>query len=1178
MGKRLTLSPASAPTRPGATLAYEAGIGLVGWGILIASTMATQQRLEVAPALFFLILAIGLKVEGFRVAHLVTHSLAGVAVLAALLVMGPSGGAWVATLGGLIFMAIRLRPAPSQANPSPDHHPDHEASPSSFSGGRRLRLALFSGGLNALVLLAAGQVYGLLGGRWAPTTLQWHDLPPLLALCLTWFLGDHLGWSLRIALAEGSAGLERFLRAIQVYSLAVELLPLPLAAVLAIAYRILDPLALGLLGLFLLAVGELLRRLNMTLNHARERVADLTTLNAFSRALLASKLDVQALCQLLQAHTTAVLGPQRFWLGLFDARRQHIEPAIATGGASTPHPQLIEWVKKGPAPLLVRDAERDSLPFAPSAGDHRFRAALWVPLQAAEEMIGLLTVESGRPNAFSSDDLRTVATFANQTAMAIQNARSYQAAQRRARQVATVGEVSRQVVAILGMDQLFSRVVTLIREAFGYYHVQIFTIDPASQEIRFQASTSPLLNEQGVRVAPGQGLIGWVGQTGEAIVINEVHGEPRYRLIEGLEATRSEAVVPLKVDERLVGILDVQSDRPDTFGSEDIYVLQTLADQVAIAIEDNRIYAAQQEQTWVSTALLQVAESLANLTGLDEVLDAANRLVPLLVGADRSFIFLRDEDTGELCVLRAHGLGNPSREHLLGRPLREVAPSLTEALEAGSAPLDLTAETEAGREAQAALGLAAGVAIPLRAGGETIGALATGYREPQPLSGGRRAVLGGIANQAAMAIQNAHLYIAQREEAWVSTALLQVAELAGRTKDLDEILAGVVRLTAMLTGVDRSCIFLWDGERRRYVPSHAYGLSEPLRKRMAGLSLSVGDFPLLDRVREAGAPLAAEGADLYELVPPALAEAFSIRSALGLPLRSQDEVQGIMVVDYVGQPHHFSQRRIALLSGLTNQAGIAIENVRLYRESLERERMAQELRVARRIQATFLPESCPQIPGWSIAALSQPAREVSGDFYDFFPLAAQRLGLVIADVSDKGVPAALFMALSRNVMRAIALEGRSPADTLGRVNDLLRADSRSGMFVTLFYGILDTQTGELALASAGHNPAYLRRRDGRLERLVCRGIALGVIERPAFQELQVRLEPGDALALYTDGVTESFDPEEREFGEEGLQAALRSATAGDANGLMDAIGRAVRRFVRGAPQADDLTMVVVVRR
>ncbi len=1132
-----------------AAAGYEAGVAVAGWGLLAWLTLAAGgpvSQPQVLSVLLFLLLAIVLKLEGFQVARLVTHSLVGVAVLGAVVALGPCGGAWVGALSSLLTFASR-RPAPGEGR-----------------GAAHWRLAFFGGGLCALAAAGSGALYGFLGGPWAPITLHWRYLAPATALSLAWFLADHLGWSLRIGLEEGLGGLRRFLRSIQPYSLVIELLPLPLALLLAASFRLPERLAFGLLGAFLAGVAEILRRLNLALDRARERVADLTTLNAFSHALLASELDVAELCRLLRSHTAAVADASHFWLGFYDGHAGRLELALAADGQEqvrAPEPELADWMRKHRSGLLVRDVRYEELPYPAPTRPTWYRSALAVPLMVAGDLIGLLAVRSPKPGAYGEDALRTVTTFANQAAIAIANARALEAEQRRMRQLAAVGEVSRRVVSILGMDQLFTEVVHLVRDAFAYYHVQLFVVDARSGEVAFQASTSPQIQAHGLPVAPRQGLIGWVAESGEQVVVDDVATEPRYRLVEGLEEARSEAVVPLKVDERLVGILDVLSDRVAAFGEDDLSVLRTLADQVAIALEDTRLYRAERDRRRLADTLREIASALSSTLEPQALLDLVLTQLERVIHYDCAAILEWRE--GHYCIVAGRGARYAGSDRCL---TSEEDVQLRQLI------------TRPGPFVFSSADATASLAAPLIVKDRLIGALILERQGPASAYGEEdTGVASAFANQAAVAIENARLYEAQQEQAWVSTALLQVAELAGSTRDLDEILGGLVRLTPMLVGVDRCCVYLWDRVAQRYLPSQAYGLQDALLERFRGQAFAAGEFALLDRVREGGEPLAVEDVLGADLVPRDYAEALGMVSVLALPLRSQGEVLGLMLVDYVGQAHHFPSQRVTLLAGIANEAAIAIENVRLYRESVERERIAQELQVARQIQATFLPETTPQVPGWSIAVTSQPAREVGGDFYDFFPLGQGRLGLVIADVSDKGVPAALFMALSRTVTRAVAVEGHPPAVALARANDLLLADSRSGMFVTLFYGILHTESGRFSFASAGHNPPYWRRRSGEIVRLAVRGVALGAMEGPAFEEGLITIEPGDALVLYTDGVSESLDGAEREFGEGGLQAALRETQGQPADALIAGINRAVESFCAGARQYDDYTLLALTR-
>ena len=281
-----------------------------------------------------------------------------------------------------------------------------------------------------------------------------------------------------------------------------------------------------------------------------------------------------------------------------DQRRGRLVEAVATHDRlhnTAPEPELLKWLEERRVPILFRDAERGTPDFGTGAPDG-LSFGLYVPLQAAGELIGLLAVHHPDPDVYSEDDLRTVVTFANQAAIAMQNAHAHESEERRARQMATVSEVGRRVVAILGMEQLFAEVVPLIRDAFGYYHVQLFTVDAQNGNLEFGARTSPAIQEQGLGVAHGQGLLGWVAEHGEPLVVKDVRAEPRYRLVEGLDQARSEAVLPLKVEERLVGILDVLNLEADAFGEDDVAVLRTLADQVAVAIENARLYGEEQRR------------------------------------------------------------------------------------------------------------------------------------------------------------------------------------------------------------------------------------------------------------------------------------------------------------------------------------------------------------------------------------------------------------------------------------------------------------------------------------------------------------------------------------------------------------------------------------------------------
>ncbi len=265
---------------------------------------------------------------------------------------------------------------------------------------------------------------------------------------------------------------------------------------------------------------------------------------------------------------------------------------------------------------------------------------------------------------------------------------------------------------------------------------------------------------------------------------------------------------------------------------------------------------------------------------------------------------------------------------------------------------------------------------------------------------------------------------------------------------------------------------------------------------------------------------------------------------------------------------------------LAAQIASTLQSAEVYRRDLEHQRVAQELEVAGQIQATFLPSSLPTLPGWQLAAALQPARETSGDFYDAFPLPNGKLGLLVADVSDKGMGAALVMALARTLLRTYAYEYHGRPDYVLRVaNRRILADTQSGLFVSVFYGVIDPYAGALTYANAGHNPPYLLRNHGSTstELLKRTGMVLGVMEGVEWQAETVSFAPGDMLVAYSDGVSDALSEADEFFGEERLRAVVEQQRGATAQEMLDAIVAAQRSFVGSGPWFDDATLMVLRR-
>ncbi|MBM3488946.1 MAG: hypothetical protein FJX68_00625 [Alphaproteobacteria bacterium] len=273
--------------------------------------------------------------------------------------------------------------------------------------------------------------------------------------------------------------------------------------------------------------------------------------------------------------------------------------------------------------------------------------------------------------------------------------------------------------------------------------------------------------------------------------------------------------------------------------------------------------------------------------------------------------------------------------------------------------------------------------------------------------------------------------------------------------------------------------------------------------------------------------------------------------------------------------------RIAGAVTVFREHAVALQRAERQREKYRRRQnqlaaLRQELDIAHRMQQAILPTRFPEDPRYRLHALMRPAREVGGDFYDFFAIGAHEVGLVVADVSGKGVPAALFMAVSRTLTKATALGGASPGPCLAQVNNLLCQDNAEEMFVTLFYGIVDLHTGRLRYANGGHNPPLLRGREGQVRELPSTGgVALGFVAELDYAEGSLTLGQGDALLLYSDGVTEAMNAEQREFGIDRLAEAFRETVAVEPAVLVIDLLQEVDLFARGAQQSDDITLLAL---
>ena len=295
-----------------------------------------------------------------------------------------------------------------------------------------------------------------------------------------------------------------------------------------------------------------------------------------------------------------------------------------------------------------------------------------------------------------------------------------------------------------------------------------------------------------------------------------------------------------------------------------------------------------------------------------------------------------------------------------------------------------------------------------------------------------------------------------------------------------------------------------------------------------------------------------------------------------VPMQVQNATKGLILLGERLHGGAYDKADLEFVYSLGNLAIISVENARLFRETLEKQRLEDELRLAREIQQGLLPQKLPEIPGFDISAVNVSSKQVGGDYYDFVKRSEQEYVVAIGDVSGKGAPAALLMANVQAALRALAPMDYTLPEATARMNDLTFMNTGGDKFITFFWGVIDSKTRRLRYVNAGHNPPFLLRANGTVERLTVGGLILGVMKTTMpYEESEVTLFQGDTLFLFTDGVSEAMNEKEEDFTEERLEKILREVSGKSASEIVRHVKTAVETYEGNAPQSDDITMMAI---
>jgi sigma-B regulation protein RsbU (phosphoserine phosphatase) len=424
---------------------------------------------------------------------------------------------------------------------------------------------------------------------------------------------------------------------------------------------------------------------------------------------------------------------------------------------------------------------------------------------------------------------------------------------------------------------------------------------------------------------------------------------------------------------------------------------------------------------------------------------------------------------------------------------------------------------------------------------------------------------------------------------------------AAFTEDIDRehLLRIIVDCARKVIGARGAAIYLWDADREKLVAAIISGAFPPVLKvdnivadqlatsednLHAFLRLEVipaDSSSVIAQVAHSGKGILAEQTELDDRFPWFRQKSLQTATYIAAPLHYREEQLGVLAVANREDGTNFSRQDFDLIQSVADQAAYSLQHAKIYSQLTEKKKLDHDIEVAREIQRILLPSEAPEIAGFNCAAMNIPAQQVSGDYFDFIPIDGSRWGLAVADVSGKGVPASIIMAMCRSVLRSKAQGNLSPAQVLREVNRLLYPDIREDMFITMIYMVLDP-AGRLTLARAGHESAlWCRNQFKSIESVDAPGMALGIDSGDVFDEVirdvTIDLSPLDTVVVYTDGINEALDDEGNEFGQEQLKAVLEAAGPRSVDFLVKTIVDRVQNFSSGHPQNDDITLAAVQR-
>jgi len=887
---------------------------------------------------------------------------------------------------------------------------------------------------------------------------------------------------------------------------------------------------------------------------------------------LSSALNLHQLLRMIVELSMNLIGSEAGSLYLIEDRK--LASQISVGLEKEPahlsryrlQGSLIGWEKKsqpfaydelqGPSEILYRQ----------STPREAITCYLGIPLSIKDEIIGLLNIYSRDGREFPLDKIELLTAFASQAAMAIDNALNFEKEQKRAREATLLYEAARAIGQSFDMEEILNISVENLTRITQVDRCLIFLFDDRKREF-FMAAHTGLSTEQkdffsyyrisGIEVS--QDIWDDLARGKPRIFTTVPPDCPALEKLFQLFPTNSCLLVPLIAREKLLGLMYIDDSKMAHFFSDSqIRLVMTLSIQMATALQRARLITKQEENTNQLKALLQVSSVLPSSLSLPKVFNLVVEKATQLVSKPSVALLIMDDSEKDFVLEASRGLEEPLKDSVVQK---KIAESAIEKKRYTTMFIDEETEESLGRTLWKC-GIGGALSIPLIAKRRLAGVLNCFCDAGYQFTFEEIRLLRSFANHAAIAVENARLHGVVRNKVRELATLFEVGKAITSTLQFDRVLEEITKNVKRAMNADACSIMLLDEDRKELSTKTATGLSKShfgqrikLGEGVAGIAAKTGRPMILLDLQSKKSPY---------IFPKSIREE-GLKTILSVPLETKGRIIGIINI-YLKEIYYYKPLEINLLVALSNQAAIAIENARLYEA---------QFKVAQILQSIVMPQKDFVFPGIELGYHYISSLELSGDYFDLIPLGTTKFSLVIADVSGKGPPAAIYTARAKYILKSYAIAGYQPREILSMVNYMIVPETGDEKFISLFYVEVDLKKKLLRFCSAGHEPPiYGCQKTKDLKLLETEGLLIGVSYDAKFKQEEIPFDNGDILVLYTDGITEARASKGEIFGLERLMEIVKKCMHLDPQTISNRIYTAVQTYTRRKLN-DDFSLLVV---